>query len=247
MFQVRARCGHCNQKNPLRFRKVISFHPLLDRPDPNQPIPRGGASERHTIQKQQENITGNAAALAICCNCGRPSLVIFKSKFRYFESLAKNLDNENPLIGGESLVEVIKILPEPPRPVILEGWPEEIVAQFADIQRMLHEGIHPSLIIGPCRSVLDIVTRKLGGKSRRLVDRIDELLERNIITKPLADWAHALRLDGNEATHELQGTRSEAEQYVTFLRMFMELSFSLPERIKKVQEAGQDMETKNQS
>ena len=236
MFQVRARCGHCNQKNPLRFRKVISFHPLLDRPDPNQPRPRNVSGERYIVQQHQDNITGDAAALAVCGNCGRPSLVIFKSKFKHFKSLAENLDNDHPLLGGESLVEVVKILPEPPQPVILEGWPEEIVAQFADIQYMLYEGKHPALIIAPCRAVLDIVTRRLGGKAKRLVDRIDELLEKNVITRPLADWAHALRLDGNQAAHDLHGTRAEAEQYVAFLRMFMELTFSLPERIKRVRD-----------
>ena len=173
MFQVRARCGHCSQKNPLRFRKVISFHPLLDRPDPNQPRPRKVSGERYIVQQHQDNITGDAAALAVCGNCGRPSLVIFKSRFKHFKSLAENLENDHPLLGG---------------------------------------------------------------KAKRLVDRIDELLEKNVITRPLADWAHALRLDGNQAAHDLHGTRAEAEQYVAFLRMFMELTFSLPERIKRVQD-----------
>ena len=245
MFQVRARCGHCSQKNPLRFRKVISFHPLLDRPDPNQPRPRGITDERRLLQQQEESIEGDAAALAVCCNCGRPSLVIFRSGFKHFKSLADNLDNERAFVDAENLVEVVKILPEPPRPVILEGWPEEIIAQFADIQYMLYEGKHPALIIGPCRAVLDIVTRRLGGKAKRLVDRIDELLEKNVITRPLADWAHALRLDGNQAAHDLHGTRAEAEQYVAFLRMFMELTFSLPERIKRVRDGNPPQDASN--
>lgn len=237
MFQIIATCGHCNHKVPLRFRKALSFHPHIDRPDPNDPNVRmfqnKGLRGERLVDTLEDEQVGDAAALAICQTCGQPSLLLFKSKFSNFRRMAENLDNERPHIGGQDLVKVKKIYPQPKQPVVLDGWPDEIVEQFADVQQMLHEGKHPSLIISPCRSILDIVTKKLGGKKNRLIDRIDELLEQNIITKPLAEWAHQLRLDGNEAVHELQGTREEAEQYVAFLRMLMELAFSLPERIKK--------------
>jgi hypothetical protein len=98
---------------------------------------------------------------------------------------------------------------------------------------MLNQGITPSIITGVCRTVLDVVTKKLGAKeSDTLFKRIEFLRDNSTITQPIRDWAHELRLDGNAATHDAVGDANEAREYVEFLRMFLNMAFTLPARIE---------------
>lgn len=45
---------------------------------------------------------------------------------------------------------------------------------------------------------------------------------------PIKDWAHEIRLDGNAAAHNGIGGKSAADEYVEFLKMFLNMAFSLP-------------------
>ena len=66
-----------------------------------------------------------------------------------------------------------------------------------------------------------------------LVQRIDELNERRLITPAMKDWAHAIRLEGNDATHEEDEDFSEHQAIwmKEFTELFLIYSFTLPARI----------------
>src|SRR5690606_12395756 len=66
-----------------------------------------------------------------------------------------------------------------------------------------------------------------------LVERIDSLAERSVITEVLRDWAHALRVDGNAAVHGFEGTREAAEELVEFIKLFLHVTFELPAAIEQ--------------
>lgn len=90
-----------------------------------------------------------------------------------------------------------------------------------------------------CRSILEVALRDLenvhglnsGGRSNMVV-RVDRLKEAGVITSALAEWAHEIRLDGNQSVHELKGEMNLARAYSDFLLQFLDVAFELPRRIQ---------------
>lgn len=168
-------------------------------------------------------------------------MVTFRTRARYMESILAGLKEETTLTGGESLVEVTAAFPPQPEPDASPHWPPEIARQFKDAQNFIHDRVTPSIILGVCRTILDVVTRKLGADERAsLKVRIDKLSEKGVITRPLAEWAHDLRLDGNSALHEASGEEADAREYVEFLRMLLNMTFTLPARMAEKKSAPAD-------
>lgn len=67
-----------------------------------------------------------------------------------------------------------------------------------------------------------------------LVVRIDRLREASVITGPVAEWAHEIRLDRNASAHELIGDPDLARAYADFLKLFIEVGFELPNKIRAI-------------
>jgi Domain of unknown function (DUF4145) len=90
-----------------------------------------------------------------------------------------------------------------------------------------------------CRSILEVALRDLekahglgsDGRSNMVV-RVDRLKDAGVITTALAEWAHEIRLDGNQSVHELTGEMSLARAYKDFLLQFLDVAFELPRRIQ---------------
>lgn len=182
----------------------------------------------------------NGYGVAFCPRCSGPALLEFTTYERYIRNIISTLNEGTGLVGGESLVDVIACYPPTQEPETNEAWPDELVRQFSDAQRMLVMGMTPSLVVGTCRTVLDIATKKLGdaGAEKNLSRRIDHLLAQGIITKPIAVWAHTIRLDGNDAVHDGTGNEDDAREYVAFLKMFLNVAFTLPKRIDERRNQG---------
>lgn len=86
------------------------------------------------------------------------------------------------------------------------------------------------------RKALETSTKLLDGDlaGKRLVNRIDELAEQHKLTPDLAEWAHEVRLGGNEAAHEDEPfTLEEAVDLRNFIENFLRYSFTLPSAVKR--------------
>jgi hypothetical protein len=127
--------------------------------------------------------------------------------------------------------ELLATYPEPQKATRDPAYPDELREIFAEAQEDLALGRSPARIVATCRSVLDVATNKLNGRGATLSARIDNLKERGVMTEAIADWAHAVRIDGNEAIHELVATAQEARELVEFIKMFLDVAFVLPKRI----------------
>ena len=81
-----------------------------------------------------------------------------------------------------------------------------------------------------CRKVVDVVTVNLGAlRSKKLVDRIDDLEVTRTLTPALKEWAHVIRLDGNDATHDPDPfEQDEAHQIRSFTEIFLRYVYELP-------------------
>ena len=67
----------------------------------------------------------------------------------------------------------------------------------------------------------------------KLEKRIDKLAEARLITPDLQQWAHKIRLEGNDAVHELSApTQEQAEELQLFTELVLLYLFTLPAKVK---------------
>ena len=75
-------------------------------------------------------------------------------------------------------------------------------------------------------TALHVKFRHLSG---RLIDRIDAAARQHKLTPEMADWAHRIRVLGNEAAHDDEPfARSDAESLSSFCRLLLLYLFTLP-------------------
>jgi hypothetical protein len=84
------------------------------------------------------------------------------------------------------------------------------------------------------RKCLDLATKELdpGLAGKKLDVRINALHAAGHLTTPMKDWAHNVRLDGNEAAHESEElSPEEISQLAAFAEVFLQYAFSLPAQV----------------
>lgn len=87
------------------------------------------------------------------------------------------------------------------------------------------------------RKVVDVSTQQLLGEDSKKFStinaRINELALRNALTPDLKDWAHQIRLSGNEASHdEKPYSEDDAKELLGFAELYLTYVYSLPARLK---------------
>ena len=85
------------------------------------------------------------------------------------------------------------------------------------------------------RRALQLCCIEKGAPDKTLRDQIDWLLGKQIITKDLKEWAHEVRLTGNDSAHPLRDitkdnpvSREDAEDILTLLEQFIEVLYITP-------------------
>ena len=53
-----------------------------------------------------------------------------------------------------------------------------------------------------CRRCLEALTKSLGAQGRNLQDKLDSLKTTGHVDSRLVEWAHSIRILGNEAAHD---------------------------------------------
>lgn len=135
--------------------------------------------------------------------------------------------------------EVIEVVPRRLGTRLAATVPAEIKAAWPDLLEDVARHRNAAGVLTTCRGILEISLRALeadGSASTRakrstLDARIDRLRAAGVITATLAEWAHEIRLDGNQSAHELVGDPRKAAAYAQFLETFLDVAFGLPERI----------------
>lgn len=130
----------------------------------------------------------------------------------------------------------LRLFPEPQILSHHSAWPERIQVLVPDIDRLLQQRFDPSIIIASERSVIDLCMKDLGGSGRDIYARINDLLEQGVITKPIADWSHKVRLLGRDATHDAEGTLEEAQELFRFILFFLRAAYELNADINRESE-----------
>lgn len=84
------------------------------------------------------------------------------------------------------------------------------------------------------RKAIDVATRELdsGLSGKNLAPRIDALHKSGKLTDDLKEWAHLIRLDGNQGAHDEQELGDqEISQLASFTELFLTYTFTLPARV----------------
>ncbi len=85
------------------------------------------------------------------------------------------------------------------------------------------------------RRSLEIGLKLLDPKSSefKLLNRIDRLASEGKITNAIKEWSHQIRLDGNDALHEIEElTNDDAEQLHLFTKYSLLYLFTLPKQVE---------------
>lgn len=86
------------------------------------------------------------------------------------------------------------------------------------------------------RKSLEVATKTLDEtlSGKKLIQRIDLLKERGAITADLAQWAHEIRLGGNEAAHDDDAfSDKDCEDLKSFIDAFLTYAFTLPAAVRR--------------
>lgn len=225
MFQPRIDCPHCGNRVDLAVSNLFEYRFKTGVPV----FPHIRTETEMTSNRPPVRCYGSGG----CPICDCPVLIVFEvaaSDFIKMQSAAKeSIRVAAGFVDGKYAV--IDTFPKSPAGADDPAFPKKARALIPTIEGMVRRKESPELALAGCRSVLEVACKELGGEGRNLRDRIDDLLGKTLLTKPLAEWAHRLRLDGNAAVHEIEGTIEQAAELFEFMKLFLDVTFVLPKRI----------------
>ena len=134
---------------------------------------------------------------------------------------------------------------------ILETWPSlnidiplgvpENIARFYEQGLINLAGQQWDAAGAMFRKTLDIATKKLNPEkiNKTLFQRINLLVENDILTPAMGEWSHEIRLDGNDAVHDDEPeTQGDASASQVFTEAFLRYAFTLPSMVEENRKKG---------
>lgn len=225
MFQFRTTCPHCANQVDLAISHLFEYRFR----DGNIPI---FAHIQPEMAKRRDPILCHGCSA--CPICDGPMLTSFVAEAQDFKAMREAATNSIRAASGytEGRLHLLAVYPEPAKPADDPAYPEQVREIFPELQEMAARRASPAIVVGGCRSVLEVACSALGGEGRNLQTKIDDLRQKGLLTEALTEWAHRLRLDGNQAVHEIKASAEQATELVDFVRLFLEVTFVLPKRIE---------------
>ncbi len=160
-----------------------------------------------------------------CTGCDHPRALLLQHK--YSDDI-ESLNGETASIAG---LRISWDIPERPTLSIPSHCPSNIAAAYMDAAKSFDAGLfNPSAMAS--RRTADLTTQHLKPGKDTFYKRIDALHKEGKLTTELKDWAHLIRLDGNEANHGEAATEEEAQELLDFTELFLTYVYTLPGRIK---------------
>jgi hypothetical protein len=145
---------------------------------------------------------------------------------------------QNPISHNGDLMKatdfvVPHVYPELEKAVVPEHIPETVAKPFIQAVESKVAG-HYDAAGAMYRKALDVGLKAIDPKLKgKMYDRIEKLAAENKLTPSLKDWAHGIRLDGNDASHDEDAfTKPEADEMHAFTQLVLTYLFTLPEKIR---------------
>jgi Domain of unknown function (DUF4145) len=126
--------------------------------------------------------------------------------------------------------QVASFWPVAPGPLIPEHLPHEVERVYLQAERNFPISGNEEAAGTMYRKALDVGLKNIAPSvNGTLKARIATLVQQNLLTPALGEWAEQIRLLGNEAAHEIdQPTRDEVEALRNFSDLVLRYLFTLP-------------------
>lgn len=179
--------------------------------------------------------------MAVCNRC-RKAIVTDTDYLR--ENIAQHLDeaySEKEWTALEMLYRQYNLTPlvfypQIPKPDIPTGLSNEVEQKIRSAEKLYLQAKGDSDMLefagNSYRKTLEVALKELDvdDMDKNLNWRINSLVSSGILVKPMGDFAHRIRLLGNNATHD-EITLAELEQLRLFTQLFLQYAFTLPSMI----------------
>lgn len=181
-----------------------------------------------------------ATLFATCNKCnGGLVAVAFSNASNRFESLIGN-EGDLSYIAMYEYFSIETWLPTPEPIDIPNHLPDDVAKAFFEGCNVI--GISNDGACSMFRKAIDIATKDLSKDSNgtpwKLEKRIDKLSNDGKITKDIAEWAHQIRIDGNDALHENNASPEDAESLRDLTKYVLMYLYALPEQVRIARERG---------
>lgn len=163
-----------------------------------------------------------------CNGCGKCVLVLRPTRSR---AMASDLP-------------IMKVYPNPLPSEISIIVPENIRNDINEARLCLSVGAFRGAAV-LSRRALQVICLEKGSEKDKLVDQIDDLFTKNIITDDIKNWAHEIRYVGNDAAHpnDAQVLREDAEEIMELLDSMCEVLYIAPAKAENRRKAREDKKT----
>jgi hypothetical protein len=164
---------------------------------------------------------GDRYSVALCRRCNGPFLVR-----ETFYSVPGEF---------ETVTEEVVLYPVATGPK-LEGLPESIARSMAQAHRSYSTSSYDACAV-MCRRALEALCRTLSAQGRDLSRRLADLEANRRIDARLLEWAHGVRLVGNEGAHDVETavTAEDARDILEFTDALLMYIFTLDARFRSFQ------------
>lgn len=186
----------------------------------------GGQNQAMVCQFSQQFAQRRFRALFACPGCKKPFAAVTEAPPQN-----AGIGPDTPGLLGDVGVRILEWYPDHPPLGAPAHTPDDVAKRFIEGDANFRAGqmISASAMF---RSALDIATKKVCDERERemqLFPRIQSLAARHVITPAMKDWAHQIRIGGNDALHE-EGLPSKADVHPLrlFTEMILKYLFELP-------------------
>jgi hypothetical protein len=161
---------------------------------------------------------GDHYSVALCLRCNCPFLV---------RVALYGVPGEFETVTDEAV-----LYPVPAGPK-LEGLPASIARSVAQAHRSYSTASYDACAV-MCRRALEALCRTLSANGRDLAQRLADLRTNAHIDARLLDWAHGVRLVGNEAAHDVETavTAEDARDILEFTEALLTYVFTLDAKFR---------------
>lgn len=195
---------------------------------------------------------------AVCSQCHNPTVFHVQTKTGIDTATYMFLSNAKDLADLKTMnlslgFEIVKIKSPPNSEIVPcpEYVPDKLKAVFDEAAICLSMNCHTASA-AMFRLCLDLTTKELlqewteankdlpnqpnSAQRGNLANRIDFLINSGAISMDLKDYAHHIRLDGNEAAHEGSTEKQDAEDLLDFTELLLKRIYTTRKQLELAQE-----------
>jgi len=135
--------------------------------------------------------------------------------------------------------EVDNLYPKSAFPLEKKAFPEPILNDYNEALKCFEVGAFKAAAV-ICRRVLQYSVEDKGGEGKDLLEKINDLDHKGVITKDIRTWAHQIRMFGKYGAHPFEEKLDfvddkEAEVCLEFLKNYLHYVYEMPRQVIETQ------------